>query len=431
MHRLAWPLAVLAALFVLAPGALAAMSDHPDDPYFTAHDQWALAGSPASINAPAAWCASTGAGILVADVDTGADFSHPDLAGKLVAGDAFLNGTGQPSGSGVAAVSDDNGHGTMTTGLIVADTNNGAGIASVAPGAKALIVKAIDSSGSANDNDVSAGIEWAVDHGARVINLSLGSDIPLTGDMSSMTSAIDYAYRHGAAVALAAGNNSLPLTDYQISQIANEALVVGALGPTGGVAWYSTSGLGVNIYAPGGDDTYGNDVRGEIVSTQRGGGYGISEGTSFAAPHAAGVLALLMAQGMNNVQARQRVLDTADMSSGLPQLDAARAVGGCAGASAASVRGTTPAPRPSTYTPAATGEARAARGSLRTAPPSSARAAVSVSSPSATASAPSVRAAAPLRGAGRAHSRPWTLLALACAAFAAALCVGAVTILRR
>src|SRR5437868_6898237 len=150
IRRLAGLAALGAAVVVLAPSALAGISN-PNDPYFTARDQWGLAGSPSSINAPPAWCVSTGKGILVADIDSGADFAHPDLAGKLVPGVAFLNGTGQPSGSGVAAVQDDNGHGSMTTGLIVADTNNRIGIASVAPDAKALIIKVLDSGGNGND----------------------------------------------------------------------------------------------------------------------------------------------------------------------------------------------------------------------------------------------------------------------------------------
>jgi len=323
--------AACTALFAVSLGAPAlstAVVSNPNDPYFRQGDQWSLTGATSSIGAPAAWCVASGAGIVVADVDTGADFGHPDLAGKLVAGAAFLGGSGQKTGSGQSAVQDDNGHGTMTTGLIVAHTDNGVGIAGVAPSASALVVKALDSNGSGYWSDISAAIEWATDHGARVMNLSLGSDKPLTGDASGMPAAIDYAYSHGVAVALAAGNNSLPLTDYQVSQIDREALVVGAVGRTGQVAWYSTSGVGVNVYAPGGDDTDGSDTHGEIVSTHTGkSGYAIGEGTSFAAPQAAGVLALLMSHGMTGPQARQRVLDTAVVRSGIPELDAAKALG--------------------------------------------------------------------------------------------------------
>src|SRR5579864_5041901 len=157
--------------------AAAAATSSPNDYFFAQGEQWALAGATASINAPQAWCVSTGAGIVVADVDTGADFGHPDLAGKLIGGARFTSGNGnaaQPDGTGPAAVQDDYGHGTMTTGIIVADTNSGTGVAAVAPDARALVVKVLDSTGRGNDNDVAAGIEWASEHGAKVINLSLG-----------------------------------------------------------------------------------------------------------------------------------------------------------------------------------------------------------------------------------------------------------------
>src|SRR5439155_14832904 len=109
------------------------------------HAQWYLTGATSAINAPSAWCRGTGAGVVVADVDTGADFGHQDLAGKLIAGAAFIGGGGSQSGSGQAAVQDDEGHGTSTSGLIVANTNNGVGIASVAPDARVLVVKVLDS----------------------------------------------------------------------------------------------------------------------------------------------------------------------------------------------------------------------------------------------------------------------------------------------
>jgi subtilisin family serine protease len=329
-------LSAVAASLLLASIALAATSS-PNDPLFP--QQWALQGRPGSINAPAAWCASTGSGVLVADIDTGADFNNPDLAGKLVPGVAFLNGDGSQTGSGQPAVQDNNydpsngsyGHGTMTTGIMAADTNNGQGIAAVAPDAKALIVKVLDKSGSGSDADVSAGIRWATDHGARVINLSLGPGIPLTGVASVIPSAIQYAAANDVAVAVAAGNSSLPAADY--TMISSYALVVGGTGPQGEQAYYSNGLVGVNIYAPGGDDLNGNGGTNlNVVSTAiyvpgHTTGYAAGQGTSFAAPQVAGTLALLRARGMSAAQARQQIINTAVQRNGLPELDASRALG--------------------------------------------------------------------------------------------------------
>lgn len=323
--------ATAATLAVALPASAGTAT--PNDPFFTGGDQWALAGAPASINAPRAWPVSTGAGIVVGDVDTGANSGHEDLAGKLIPGARFTDCTGNPSGGGVE---DDYGHGSMTTGIMAANTNNGAGIAAVAPDARALIVKVLVPSTDAFGNstasgcvvDVAAGIRWSADHGANVINVSIGSDVAglaltvATGD-TTMSDAIRYAANKGVGVALAAGNNSIPASEY--ASVSSVALVVGALAPDGSVASYSTTGSGVNLYAPGGDANQGNDVHHLVVSTSLSSHpYVAEQGTSFAAPHAAGTLALLMSCGLNASQARQRILATAH---GM-HLDAAAAVSG-------------------------------------------------------------------------------------------------------
>ncbi|TMC98802.1 MAG: hypothetical protein E6J03_13360 [Chloroflexi bacterium] len=303
-RRRGWLLCILGAVLSLATAvpAEAAGTATPNDPYFVGHDQWPLAGQPASINAPGVWTASTGAGVLIADIDTGADFNHPDLARKLVPGGRFTRCDGTLQATDQASVQDDVGHGTMTTGLMVADTNNGVGIAAVAPDAKALILKVIDKAGKGCDPDVAAAIKYAVTRGAKVINISLGSDIPLAPLLagSGIPDAVRAAAQSGAAVAL--------------------------------IAPYSTSGSGVNIYAPGGDSgqsTSGPHAKGQVLSTAiTNGGYKAEQGTSFAAPHVAGVLALLLACGLNASQARQRILATARTSGGTPRLDAAAAVHG-------------------------------------------------------------------------------------------------------
>jgi subtilisin family serine protease len=317
--------ALLALVGVLLGSTVALATNDPGFP-----QQWGLTGAPASANAPQAWCA-TGGGTLVADVDTGADFGHPDLGGKLIPGAAFLNGTAGATGSGPGAVQDGHGHGTMTTGLMVANTNNGVGIAAVAPSSQALIVKVLDNSGAGYGNDVAAGIRYAVDRGAKVINLSVGSDLPLLNGIlggNPIPGAIDYAYQRGAMVAAAAGNTWYAASDY--NSVASEALVVGAVDRNGNRAGYSTTG---NIYAPGGDGNT-QDPYYWVLSTVNGGSYGIGAGTSFAAPHVAGTLALLMSHGFDAAGARARILQTAASRNGLPELDAAAALGtsnGCPG----------------------------------------------------------------------------------------------------
>jgi serine protease len=245
---------------------------------------------------------------------------------------------------------DDYGHGTMTTGIVVARTGNGAGIAGEAPGAHALVVKVFANQGmngyGAYTSDVDSAIVWAVQHGARVINLSLGPNIPVvSGALGDQTPQwVQWASQHGAAVAIAAGNTYIPAASYV--SMAKDALVVGALGPSGAVASYSQHGVGVNIYAPGGDGP-GGDPHSDVISTfptyalppanqplqaNVAQGYAAYDGTSFATPYTAGVLAQLMADGYSAAQARQRILDTASgASSGHPSVDAAAALGGCAG----------------------------------------------------------------------------------------------------
>ena len=323
------------ALALLAGAATTALASND---YFFAQ-QWGLAGKTASINAPQAWCASTG-GVLVADVDTGVDFNHPDLRGRLVPGARFTNGDGTMSPDrSEGNLGDGVGHGTGTTGLMVANKDDGVGIAGVAPTSKALVVKVFDDKGSGTTTDAAAGVQWAVDNGAKVINLSLGADptgstgvhVSLVPDQSIIT-AIQYAAQRHVAVAVSAGNNDTQVYASQYAQIANVALVVGAVGPDGAAAWYTSTGVGVNIYAPGGNDPNGaGGTPLNIITPYKGDGWVSWQGTSFASPHVAGVLALLMSRGMSSENARTQVINTAVSRGGLPELDAAGALSSSAG----------------------------------------------------------------------------------------------------
>jgi serine protease len=300
--------AVVAALFAAAGPPASATAD----PYRSR--QWALN----KIRAAAAWNVSKGAGVTIAVVDTGIDLTHPDLKGKIVSHYTCI-GTCKSGGA------DDNGHGSHVAGIAAASTGNGVGIAGVAPAAKLMSVKVLDSDGGGDCEDVKRGTRWAADHGARVINLSLGPDVGLIDSLlggdcaAAIQSGATYASQKGAVVVVAAGNDSLRSV-YDSPAL----IVVGATGPDDEAAYYSSSGA--NIYAPGGDALVSCGTSTCIFSTWLG-GYRLEEGTSMAAPHVSGVAALLLARGYGKAQVLSRLRSTADNVGGLLRVNAARAVG--------------------------------------------------------------------------------------------------------
>src|SRR3977135_2124477 len=131
--------------------------------------QWGLD----MIGADPAHQVATGSGAVVAVIDSGVQADHPDLAGRLLPGYDFVDDDGTPQ--------DGNGHGTHVTGIVAADAGNGIGIEGVAPGARVLPVRGLGNDGSGSTAAVAQGIDYAVAHHADVINLSLGSDVPLVG----------------------------------------------------------------------------------------------------------------------------------------------------------------------------------------------------------------------------------------------------------
>ncbi|MEY2566447.1 MAG: hypothetical protein QOE35_976 [Actinomycetota bacterium] len=332
--------------------------------------QWGLG----QVGAPQAWSKSTGAGVKIGVVDTGIDLNHEDLASKVVAGTKCENTSGSPSecaGGGNPTsnkkdAQDDYGHGTHVAGIAAASKDNGIGIAGVAPDAQLVIAKVLypDNQGSASGSidDINAGIKWVVDHGARVVNLSLGSDLSLVNGIfgdSSLTDGINYAWAHGAVPVLASGNSNF--LGFGSSNYGDTpAIVVAATGRTDQVASYSSpvGNAKYAVSAPGGDGdctTKPPDANPCIFSTywqagSTGNVYGWLEGTSMATPFVTGAVADLLAQGLSPTAARDRVLSTAAAVSGCaPQdcgrgrLDVARAVGGVSAApSACPSGGSTP-----------------------------------------------------------------------------------------
>ncbi|MGX6607160.1 S8 family peptidase [Micromonosporaceae bacterium Da 78-11] len=232
--------------------------------------QWDLT----KIRATDAWQKSTGAGVVVAVIDTGVDASHADLAGQVLAGyDAIADTAGVST--------DGNGHGTHVAGTIAAATGNGIGVSAIAPDTKILPIKVLGANGSGYMSDTAEGIVWAADHGANVINMSLGS----SSKVSAVSNAIAYARSKGVTVVAAAGNEredgsptSYPAADAGV-------IAVAATDSADKVAYYSNQGSYVDVAAPGS----------AILSTYPGNKYSTMYGTSMASPHVAAVAALLKA----------------------------------------------------------------------------------------------------------------------------------------
>lgn len=283
----------------------------PNDPYYASR-QWNLP----HINAPAAWDLTTGAASLtIAIIDTGVDLGHPDLSDKIVAGYDFANGDNNPQ--------DDHGHGSHVAGIAAAATNNNVGIAGVAWGARLMPIKVLDSSGSGYTSDIADGIIWAVDHGARILNLSLGGP----SYSSTLANAVAYAYGRNVLVVAAAGNEYLAGNPTSYPAAYPNVLAVAATTDQDGHASYSNTGFYVDISAPGGDPTSSSDTnpRHWIYSTYwRGSGvsYAGDAGTSMAAPHVAGLAALIWSlhPDWTNDQVQQAITATA-IDLGVPGRD--------------------------------------------------------------------------------------------------------------
>lgn len=288
MRRSLALLVALIACLVLAAPATAA-----PDPLRS--QQWGLD----MIHADPAHATSTGAGAVVAVVDTGVDANHPDLAGRLLPGHDFVQNDGTPQ--------DGNGHGTHVSGIIAADANNGKGIEGVAPSAQILPIRVLDDSGSGDADTVAKGIDYAVAHHADVINLSLGGDALSTviGGDDKYTAAIQNALNHGIVVVAAAGNDTAPFCEQPA--VHGPLLCVGAVDRRKMRSFYSSSG---DLVAPGGSATLGGSSE-DILSTWNDGSYETLAGTSQATPHVSGVAALLVSLGVRGQAAVNRILSTA------------------------------------------------------------------------------------------------------------------------
>jgi serine protease len=285
----------------------------PDDPMF--EKQWHMR----AMGAPEGWAQSArGDGVVVAVIDTGVTKVEDLETTEILAGRSFVPGTKNAE--------DDHGHGTHVAGTIAQSTNNGKGVTGVAPDATILPVKVLSKWGFGNSSWIAAGIDYAVDEGADVINLSLG------GTYSAVIhNAVKKARKKGVVVVAAAGNTGKKGVGYPGAL--SESIGVSATGPDGKLAFYSSWGKGVDLAAPGGDKrVVGGGVLQNTVDGKGGEVYAEFQGTSMAAPHVAGAAAILLSQGMPSDAVERMLLGSARTEQdveryGSGHLDLAAAMG--------------------------------------------------------------------------------------------------------
>ena len=275
------------------PDMMRLYNNHPDveyaEPNYIAHaimtpndPGWGNQWGPAKIRCPEAWDIFTGNDdVIIAVIDTGVDYNHPDLAGKVIKGYDFCNNDDDPM--------DDYGHGTHCSGIASAIGNNGVGIAGVTWGAKVLAVKFLNSGGSGSYANGAAAIIYAADHGANVLSNSWGG----SGDSQAVHDAVDYAWNHGCLFVAAAGNTGGGLL---YPALFANAMAVSATDSGDNLADFSSRGDKIEVAAPGVG----------VYSTLPGGSYASWSGTSMACPHVAGLAGLIMSYNRDKTSAEVR-----------------------------------------------------------------------------------------------------------------------------
>ena len=303
------------------PNPIATILYVPDDNYYSF--QWNLHNSATGgIHMEDAWDLGRGdPNVIVAILDTGVAYEDygvyrqaPDLADtRFVPGYDFAKDDAHPN--------DDQGHGTHVAGTVAQSTNNGMGVAGIAYGCSIMPVKVLDADGIGDHFTIARGIRFAVERGARVINLSLGSP------KASITlrDAVAFAHQRGVTVVCAAGNS------YQSGNPANypatydeHVVAVGAVRYDNRRARYSNTGSYLDVVAPGGDmfvdqngDGYGDGiVQQTFVGDPTDFAYYFFQGTSMAAPHVSGLAALLISHGVTEPDEVRAVLQETSVDLG-------------------------------------------------------------------------------------------------------------------
>lgn len=279
----------------IPPQAAAALRNAPGiaavepDGVVTAHGEYDVVWGVNKVKAPivhsGAWIGPNvtpipikGTGIRVAVLDTGVDYTHPDLWANYSGGYDFVNNDSDPR--------DDQGHGTHVSGTI-AGLIDGAGVVGVAPEVDLYALKVLSSTGSGSFSAIISALDWSVNNGMQVLNLSLGAS---SDPGTTVRAAFDNAAAAGLVVLASAGNSGAGADTVGWPAKYDSVIAVASTTSTDAISSFSSTGPAVEVAAPGSS----------IYSTLNGGGYGYMSGTSMACPHAAGVAALILAAGVTD-----------------------------------------------------------------------------------------------------------------------------------
>src|SRR5262249_17710685 len=279
---------------------------YPNDPQYKY--QWHLV----QIGMPEAWKLADGDGVIVAVIDTGVAYENfkkfhqvPDLAQtKFVKGWNFVADNEHAD--------DDHGHGTHVAGTIAQSTNNGIGVAGVAPGATIMPLKVLSASGSGSVAAIADAIHYAADHGAKVINMSLGGRF----GSKVLAKAAKDAHDKGGVVVCAAGNDGSGHVSYPAAYPGAVAVAATQYDET--TTFYSNFGPEIDVAAPGGNTQVDQNGDGMpdgvlqntiVVGDPTQDGYFPFMGTSMASPHVAGVAALIVGEGVTDPDAVEKILE--------------------------------------------------------------------------------------------------------------------------
>ena len=284
---------------------------YPNDPYYSSSGSWGQSyadlwgikkiGLDASV-----WNSYKGEGITIGVVDTGILYTQEDIASNIWTNPLEIAGNGLDDDNdgyiddlrGWDFVGNDNdasdlnGHGTHVAGIAAGVGNNSKGVIGVAPLAKIIPVRVLDSTGSGTIDAVAQGIEYAAKLGANVINLSLGAFGLDLGSLSLLQSAVDFARSLGSIIVAAAGNSNADVDDFSPANLEG-VLSVGATDPYDARAGFSNYGSKLFITAPG-TDILSLGTRKTHIGTAVSSSYYRASGTSMAAPFVSGAVALLL-----------------------------------------------------------------------------------------------------------------------------------------